>query len=300
MLTFTLIVATTSSISTFSLIGSSSPSSSLSFPSISRAFRSRSRSRSRPSALCFSGLSENTDSGVAPCLFPLHRCKTIHLVRHAQGIHNVEGDKNYDAYLNPAYFDAQLTPLGWQQVDNLRKHVRASGLIKRIDLVTVSPLLRTLQTAVGVFGGEDYIDGIDALPLMIANAGNSSHNAISSINCPPIVAVELCREHLNKQRGNKHKSYSQRSLYFKSCKPFSSFILHSYRRLSQCVFLCREFIPVTKEEALIDSNEDIWWKANARETKEELTDRGLKFLDCFANCEFRSMVIVDRNGCINR
>ncbi|QHO07722.1 uncharacterized protein DS421_14g466210 [Arachis hypogaea] len=29
----------------------------------------------------------------------------------------------------------------------------------------------------------------------------------------------------------------------------------------------------------IDSNEYIWWKANARETKEELIDRELKFLD---------------------
>lgn len=37
-------------------------------------------------------------------------------VRHGQGIHNVEGDKNYKAYMNPVYFDAHLTPLGWQQV----------------------------------------------------------------------------------------------------------------------------------------------------------------------------------------
>lgn len=34
------------------------------------------------------------------------------------------------------------------------------------------------------------------LPLMIANAGNSERSAISSLNCPPIAAVELCREHL--------------------------------------------------------------------------------------------------------
>lgn len=39
-------------------------------------------------------------------------------VRHAQGIHNVDGDKNYKAYLNPDYFDAHLTPLGWQQVNH--------------------------------------------------------------------------------------------------------------------------------------------------------------------------------------
>ncbi|OAY45345.2 hypothetical protein MANES_07G047501v8 [Manihot esculenta] len=30
-------------------------------------------------------------------------------------MHNVEGDKNYKAYLSPQYFDARLTQLGWQQ-----------------------------------------------------------------------------------------------------------------------------------------------------------------------------------------
>lgn len=37
-------------------------------------------------------------------------------VRHAQGIHNVEGEKDFSAYLSEALFDAHLTPLGWQQV----------------------------------------------------------------------------------------------------------------------------------------------------------------------------------------
>ena len=53
-----------------------------------------------------------------------------------------------------------------------------------------------MQTAVGVFGGEGYKDGIDVPPLMEENAGESHHPAISSLNCPPFVAVELCREHL--------------------------------------------------------------------------------------------------------
>lgn len=53
-----------------------------------------------------------------------------------------------------------------------------------------------MQTAVGVFGGEDYVDGVDVPPLMIANAGNSEHPAISSLNCPPFLAVETCRERL--------------------------------------------------------------------------------------------------------
>ncbi|MBA0782660.1 hypothetical protein Gotri_000510, partial [Gossypium trilobum] len=81
------------------------------------------------------------DTSAGPSLFPLHRCKTLHLVRHAQGIHNVDGDKNYKAYMSPEYFDAHITPLGWQQVDNLRKHVHECGLAKRIDLVITSPLL---------------------------------------------------------------------------------------------------------------------------------------------------------------
>ncbi|KAM7470568.1 hypothetical protein LguiA_008751 [Lonicera macranthoides] len=246
------------------------------------------------------------DSGGGSSLFPLHRCKTLHLVRHAQGIHNVEGDKNYKAYMSPEYLDAQLTPLGWQQVENLRKHVHASGLFKRIDLVITSPLLRTMQTAVGVFGGEGYTDRMDAVPLMVANAGISDHSAISSLNCPPIVAVELCREHLGVHPCDRRRSISE----------------------YQCLFPAIDF-------SLIESDEDVLWKENIRETKEEVAARGAKFLnwlwtrkekeiaivthsgflfhtlgafgnDChpsvkneigkhFANCELRSMVIVDRS-----
>ncbi|KAH7524810.1 hypothetical protein FEM48_Zijuj06G0158600 [Ziziphus jujuba var. spinosa] len=215
------------------------------FFSISSLSLSPTPPRPPPSSqfLCFSATPSDMDTTVAQTLYPLHRCKTLHLVRHAQGIHNVEGEKNHDAYLSYDLFDAHLTPLGWKQVHNLRKHVQASGLSKRIDLVITSPLLRldkdntsenracreidsiyesyvnelklnlqacegggvgmfrkviewTMQTAVGVFGGEAYTDGIEVTPLMVANAGNSDHSAISSLNCPPFVAVELCREHL--------------------------------------------------------------------------------------------------------
>lgn len=55
---------------------------------------------------------------------------------------------------------------------------------------------RTMQTAVGAFGGENYSDGVNVVPLMIANAGSSFRSAISSLNCPPFLAVEGCREHL--------------------------------------------------------------------------------------------------------
>ncbi|XP_024018849.1 phosphoglycerate mutase-like protein 1 isoform X1 [Morus notabilis] len=246
------------------------------------------------------------DSGAGPSLFPLHRCKTIHLVRHAQGIHNVEGEKSYKAYMNPEYFDAHLTPLGWQQVDNLRKHVHTSGLHKKIELVIVSPLLRTLQTAVGVFGGGDYTDKLDILPMMLANAGNSGRGAISSLDCPPFIAVELCREHLGVHPCDRRRNISD-----------------------------YQFLFPAVDFSLIESDEDVLWKDTVRETKEEVTARGLKFMnwlwtrkekeiaivthsgflfhtlkafgnDChpsvkreickhFANCELRAMVIVDKS-----
>ncbi|THU45005.1 hypothetical protein C4D60_Mb02t13320 [Musa balbisiana] len=213
---------------------------------------------------CTSGLSE-MDDVTGSSLFPLQRCKTVHLVRHAQGIHNVEGEKDYKAYLSPELFDAHLTPLGWDQ----------------IELVITSPLLRTMQTAVGVFGGDSHSDGNNTPALMVENAGKSTRPAISSLNCPPFIAVEYCREHL------------------------------------------------------IENDEDILWKADVREANEEVAARGVKFInwlwtrkekeiaivshsgflfhtlqmfggEChpivkeeigkhFANCELRSMVLVDRS-----
>ncbi|KAJ0024966.1 hypothetical protein Pint_08546 [Pistacia integerrima] len=72
--------------------------------------------RNRVPVLCFSSLQDDMDPATGTSLYPSHRCKTIHLVRHAQGIHNVAGEKSHDAYMSYDYFDAYLTPLGWQQV----------------------------------------------------------------------------------------------------------------------------------------------------------------------------------------
>ncbi|KAE8709763.1 hypothetical protein F3Y22_tig00110328pilonHSYRG00373 [Hibiscus syriacus] len=44
----------------------------------------------------------------------------------------------------------------------------------------------------------------------------------------------------------------------------------------------------------IDSNEDNLWEANCREKNEEIVTSGMKFLNCFPNCELRSGVLVDR------
>uniref|UniRef100_A0A0D9W1Q5 Phosphoglycerate mutase-like protein n=1 Tax=Leersia perrieri TaxID=77586 RepID=A0A0D9W1Q5_9ORYZ len=182
------------------------------------------------------------DANPSTAMYPLHRCKTIYLVRHAQGIHNVEGEKDHSAYMSPHLFDAHLTPLGWNQVDCLHEHVKKSGLAQKIELVITSPLLRTMQTAVGVFGGENPVDGVSASPLMVENAGHSSRPAISSLNCPPFLAVEACREHL------------------------------------------------------IENDEDVLWEPNVREANSSVAARGMKFIDWLWTREEKEIAIVSHSG----
>ncbi|ONM19133.1 Phosphoglycerate mutase-like protein [Zea mays] len=199
----------------------------------------RAKSRLVPPFRC---ASSGMELGATTALYPLHRCKTIYLVRHAQGIHNVAGEKDFGAYMSHELFDAQLTPLGWNQVDGLREHVKKSGLAEKIELVITSPLLRTMQTAVGVFGGEKYTDGVNAPPLMVENAGHSGRPAVSSLNCPPFIAVETCREHL------------------------------------------------------IENDGDVLWEPDVRETNEAVALRGMKFMDWLWTREEKEIAIVSHSG----
>ncbi|KAL5847103.1 hypothetical protein ACOSQ3_010627 [Xanthoceras sorbifolium] len=239
----------------------------------------------------------------ATTAYSFQRCKILHLVRHGQGIHNVEGEKGNHVLLSEELLDAQLSPLGWQQVDNLRKQVQSCGLAKTIDLVITSPMSRTLQTALGVFGSEEITNGFDVDSSMAANGENGGPCAKSTFNCPPIVAVELCRERLGVHPCDKRRSISE----YQSLFPVIDF-------------------------KLIESEDDNLWKADTREPFDEVAARGINFINwlwtrqekeiavvshgiflqqtltalfhpsldeklCtrFQNCEVRSVVIVDRS-----
>ncbi|TYG59739.1 hypothetical protein ES288_D07G009900v1 [Gossypium darwinii] len=114
--------------------------------------------------------------------------KNMH-IRHAHGLHNLESERHRDPLKRIQYADPELSPLGWQQVREQRKDLSASGLLERIELVVTSPLTRTLQTSVGIFGS----------PLKDEKTvGNGYQNGIKTpiFNHPPIIASELCRERL--------------------------------------------------------------------------------------------------------
>lgn len=96
--------------------------------------------------------------------------------------------------------DAHLTPLGWQQAHALRGHLRSLGPAFRADVVVISPLTRTLETAAGAFGTGKWCLG-DAgrafmLPQEAVPGKRAAQAGISAHGCPPLVAWEGCREHL--------------------------------------------------------------------------------------------------------
>ncbi|MFS7910970.1 putative histidine phosphatase superfamily [Helianthus anomalus] len=135
-------------------------------------------------------------------------------------------------------------------VDNLRKHVHASRLIKNIELVVVSPLLR-----------------IDVPPLMAENMGNCNRPAISSLNCPPFIVVELCREDMGIHPCDRRRSISE----YKSMFPAIDF-------------------------SLIDTDHDVWWSPKTREKPEDVAARGLKFMKLLLTRKEKEIVVVFHGG----
>ncbi|XP_039049823.1 phosphoglycerate mutase-like protein isoform X2 [Hibiscus syriacus] len=174
-----------------------------------------------------------------PSFYQFGRRKRIHLVRHAQGMHNVESDKSRDPLTSFQFFDARLSPLGWQQVVDQRKIVRESGLLDKIEVVIVSPMSRTLETAVGIFGGEDQPDGLHVASWEESNVESR----------PPMVAYELCRERMGKYECDKRGSISQ----YRSRFPAVDF-------------------------SLIEDEDEVLWDPNERETHESVNARAIKFL----------------------
>ncbi|CAH8357800.1 unnamed protein product [Eruca vesicaria subsp. sativa] len=135
--------------------------------------------------------------GGQPLRLSLPKFKTLYLVRHAQGIHNVELEKKGeigDAHLSPKLFDAPLSPKGIQQVSEQRKQILESGLLNTVELVITSPLRRAMETAVGIFRGHKDI--------------NLSHNF------PPILALEICRERMGLYPCDRRESISTRRICF--------------------------------------------------------------------------------------
>ncbi|CAG7868462.1 unnamed protein product [Brassica rapa] len=224
-------------------------------------------------------------------LYPLESCKIIHLLRHGQAEHNVEAEKDRNALLSPHLFDAPLTDHGHQQVENLRERVVSSGLLKRVELVVTSPLLRTMQTAVGVFGNED--------------------NQPNMINKPSILALEVARDRNGVRPPDMRRNVSEYQTIFPTIDFSQAYIFFHIE--SEEDNLWRPDVRESEEEILARGLEFMKWLWKRPEKEVAVVSHGIVLQhmlyvfanDCdvsvrhelckrFANCEIRTVVIVDK------
>ena len=201
------------------------------------------------------------DSGFS--LFLAERTKKIHFIRHAEGYHNVETKKTgtntclhrkgAPARDHPLW-DARLTPVGIQQAENLKEHLarRPSGgrSFTAFDLVVVSPLTRTLETARHIFGRGRQPGTPAFLDPGTAPAGSHEATRGERVPAPRILVREECRER------------------------WGEYVCDGRRRISEILpeFSDFDFSEVAHEE-------DMFYTEDARESDEHCCERGIAFLE---------------------
>lgn len=231
-------------------------------------------------------------------LLPSRAVKTLHLVRHAEGFHNVAGAVDYANYKLEQFLDAHLTREGWRQAHTLRDRLLAArrggdgdaeggpSAIVRPAVVLTSPLTRALETAVAAFGGpllpfgheeDDEDDGGNGgqknqqqrLLLMRGQRAEpgvrEEHPPVSARGAPRFIAVEQAREHLGVHPCDRRRPLSGKRIAF----PAVDWTTHG---------------PIPEEDAL--------WHPTRRETESEIKQRALELLRVVASARPESEVAV--------
>lgn len=187
---------------------------------------------SSPAAAPAGAPEEDTPPSHRFFLAPLRHTKTLYLIRHGEGYHNLFGEKDHALYGSEKFFDAHLTPKGWDQCRALKKHLARAqphdgkeSLVDRLELVVVSPLMRALETAVGCLGGDECAPDATAhdTTLMLASEAEDEvrpgHAAVEqymgAVRAPlKFLACELCREHIGKNPCDRRRKTSEYKAVF--------------------------------------------------------------------------------------
>jgi hypothetical protein len=164
-----------------------------------------------------------------------HKIKTIFFIRHAEGTHNQAArEEGEGAYKSWEWEDAELTAIGIEQArGGLRRRMRGreggeeqgeeeaeGGREEGVELVVVSPLRRTLHTAMLAFGEEEEEEedggksnGNGSKSSSSSSSSGSSSSGSSSSSSkkgkvPPFVAMEAVRETAGMDPCNKRSNVS--------------------------------------------------------------------------------------------
>lgn len=181
----------------------------------------------------------------------LHNIKTIHLIRHGQGYHNLIADiskqnniqwtnfipSSTNPYIMNELLDPPLTNLGREQALLLQQKKSQSHQL--LDMIIVSPLCRTLQTAMIVYENEIVKDNI------------------------PCLAHELVREEMGIHICDQRRSKDQYEIEF----PYINFQLLSLSNNNN-----------KNENKTTTLLIDPLFQSNVRETKQQVANRIYDFL----------------------
>lgn len=197
-------------------------------------------------------------------IFLAQRTKKVHFIRHAEGYHNVatketgsndcllRGDK--PAREHPLY-DAKLTETGINQAEKLRDILatRPSGgrSFTAFDLVVVSPLTRTCETALHVFGRPRPPGSSAFMPQARRDAPAHSEEAAAGIRVPAprFLVREECRER------------------------WGHYVCDGRRSITE---IAAEFPDFDWSE--VEHNEDLYY-SDERESDEHCCERAVRFLE---------------------
>ncbi|CAD7698042.1 unnamed protein product [Ostreobium quekettii] len=236
----------------------------------------------------------------------------LHLIRHAEGFHNVAGRKSRENYLSEKYADAHLTKRGWQQISGLRQHIASLSSHFHLDLIVISPMTRTLETAVGLFGGDCVNSSCGQKLLMLEQSDiEGVRVATKSISCQspvPFIAHEACREQTGRHPCDRRRtlSYYQRqfpavdfslvasendTLYeATSREPIQSVVKRAWSFLNWVQSRPEHFIAVVTHSAFLRTltrcfEDDLRARYGTTAQSEVLAE--------FGNCEMRSIQMID-------
>ncbi|KAL3135524.1 hypothetical protein ABBQ38_006004 [Trebouxia sp. C0009 RCD-2024] len=207
--------------------------------------------------------------GPAPILnlVPVRCSKTVHFIRHGEGFHNIGFDANVDAH---------LTQFGWTQAHALNHHLQTLGRPPDIQLLVVSPLVRTLETATGAFGKGLPQDPSTVMMTALAERPDwQSEHAAVALPGVPVIAHEGCRERVSWSKCDSRRSLSETKAQF----PGVDF-------------------------SLIQSEEDTMWpeftqaahRSTFGEPDTHVTERGINFLRWLMDRDESRIAVVSHCG----